>query len=195
MSHSWWRRCAAQIHEWMVLKWSKLQRISPAQGVGSNGHCVVSLSMSIGTKRTSNEQIIWIRCVNKERHAEYAGGDGGGWVFGEDWNWEPLGISFFKIYFLCFYYICFQFKLYFKFMFSVFSVFHVDCITVAMCICKNLAILYVSWYRGCNTIYCDTVSKVIYWDISYFRNRNLFFRESVTKSTPLQVHLNKFEYH
>ncbi len=89
---------------WMnVLKWSKLQRISPAQGVGSNGHCVVSLSMSIGTKRTSNEQIIWIRCVNKERHAEYAGGDGGGWVFGEDWNWEPLGISFFKIYFLCFY--------------------------------------------------------------------------------------------
>ncbi len=31
-----------------VLKWSKLQRISPAQGVGSNGHCVGS--MSIGTQ-------------------------------------------------------------------------------------------------------------------------------------------------
>ncbi len=34
---------------WMnVPKWSKLQRISPAQGVGSNGHCVGS--MSIGTQ-------------------------------------------------------------------------------------------------------------------------------------------------
>ncbi len=34
---------------WMnVLKWSKLQQIFPAQGVGNNGHCVGS--MSIGTQ-------------------------------------------------------------------------------------------------------------------------------------------------
>ncbi len=38
---------------WMnVLKWSKLQRISPAQGVGSNGPCVGS--MSIGTREDWN---------------------------------------------------------------------------------------------------------------------------------------------
>ncbi len=42
------RRCAAQIPWMNVQKWSKLQRISPAQGVGSNGHCVGS--MSIGTQ-------------------------------------------------------------------------------------------------------------------------------------------------
>ncbi len=44
-------------------------------------------------------------------------------------------------------------------------------LTVGLCIGKNLAIRYVSRYRGCDTIYCDTVSKAIYWDISYFRNR------------------------
>ncbi len=43
-----WRHCAAQ-KPWMnVPKWSKLQRISPAQGVGSNGPCVGSIS--IGTQ-------------------------------------------------------------------------------------------------------------------------------------------------
>ncbi len=39
-----------------------------------------------------------------------------------------------------------------------------------LCIGKNLAIRY----RGCDTIYCDTVSKAIYWDISYFRNMIYF---------------------
>ncbi len=58
---------------WMnVPKWSKLQQISPAQGVGSNGPCVGSMSIGSCMDRTSNKLIIWIRCVNKERHAKYA---------------------------------------------------------------------------------------------------------------------------
>ncbi len=46
-----WRRCrqGRSAHPWInVPKWSKLQRISPAQGEGNNGHCVGS--MSIGTQ-------------------------------------------------------------------------------------------------------------------------------------------------
>ncbi len=59
-------------------------------------------------------------------------------------------------------------------MFCHISVIKDDCCIVGLCIGKNLAIRYVSRYRVCDTIYCDTVSKVIYWDISYFRNRIYF---------------------
>jgi len=69
--------CVKMLHStnpWMnVPKWSKLQQISPAQGVGSNGHCVGTIwEHSSCTERTSNELIIWIRCVNKESHTKCA---------------------------------------------------------------------------------------------------------------------------
>ncbi len=74
-----WRRCRLwrRANPWMnVPKWSKLQRISPSHGVGSNGHCVGTICQSEHsscTELTSNElMMIWIRCVNKERHAKYA---------------------------------------------------------------------------------------------------------------------------
>ncbi len=55
---------------------------------------------------------------------------------------------------------------------------------IGMYIGKNLAIRYISRYRVWETIYCDTVSKPIYWDISYFSNRISFFRKAVINSTP-----------
>ncbi len=63
-------------------------------------------------------------------------------------------------------------------------------LTLGLCIGKNLAIQYVSRYRGCDTICCDTISKAIYWDISYFRNR-IYFRKAVIKSTPPYANLAK----
>ncbi len=58
---------------------------------------------------------------------------------------------------------------------------------LGLCIGKNLAIRYVSRYRGCDTIYCDTVSKAIYWDISYIK-------KAVIKNTPPYANRSKIIY-
>ncbi len=72
---------------WMnVPKWSKLQRISPAQGEGSNGPCVGSIS--IGTQFITT----WLSesgvLTKRDMQNMQSGGRGGG--MHEDWNWEPL---------------------------------------------------------------------------------------------------------
>ncbi len=65
---------------------AKLQRISPAQGVGSKEHCVGS--MSIGTQFMHvvlfYELVIWFRCVNQARACKilWKGGEGG--LLGDD---------------------------------------------------------------------------------------------------------------
>ncbi len=54
---------------------------------------------------------------------------------------------------------------------------------LGMCIGKNLVIRY----RGCDTIYCNTVCKLIYWVILGI---GYIFKKAVIKSTPPYVNLS-----
>ncbi len=63
---------------------------------------------------------------------------------------------------------------------------------IGLCIGKNLAIRYVSRYRGCEryiVIHWDYCKQGDNWDISYFRI-GYIFRKAVIKSTPLYANLS-----
>ncbi len=84
------RLCVCSANLWKnVLKWGKLQRISPAQGIGSSGHCVGTMHnlrrheiysrWHLSTTDHVNQNTVHAQsslptswCVNKERHAKYA---------------------------------------------------------------------------------------------------------------------------
>ncbi len=92
MSHfsSKFRLCVKTLRNanpWVnVQKWNKLQRIFPARGVGSNEHCVGS--MSIGTVHAhSSLPTSWLSDSDLLTKRDMQNMQSGGL---EDWNWEPL---------------------------------------------------------------------------------------------------------
>ncbi len=60
---------------------------------------------------------------------------------------------------------------------------------LGLCIGKNLAIRYVSRYRGCDTIYCDTVARR-YIGIFLILRIGYIFRKAVIKNTPPYANLS-----